>query len=233
VTANECANALLAVGAAPVMSLDRDDAADLARVASAVVLNIGTLNPAFMEVALAAGRTARERGIPLVLDPVGAGATRARLEAAGALLSETKPTIIRGNLAEILALLPGAVGAQKGVDSDAAHSPENREKCARLSRERGAVVAVTGPVDLVAQGEKTAEIPGGSPLLTRLTGTGCLLSALVGAYAAVAPEDPFGAAQAAMRHLKKAGEAAASLLSAPENLGEFRVRLFDALATLR
>ncbi|MDR3037845.1 MAG: hydroxyethylthiazole kinase, partial [Candidatus Adiutrix sp.] len=188
VTVGDCANALLALGAAPVMSDDPADARDLAAVASATVLNIGTVGEPQLEVLLAAGHWAKKSGRPVVLDPVGAGATATRLAASERLLKETSPDIIRGNLSEIKALA-GLKGGQRGVDSAPAAGDDLAGVAALagdLAGRRGAVVAVTGATDVVAAAGRTWFVSGGSPLLTRLTGTGCLLSALTGAYAAAA-----------------------------------------------
>jgi hydroxyethylthiazole kinase len=241
VTVTDCANALLAVGASPVMSDDPDDARDLAAIASALVINIGTISSRTEPVMDAALAAAKARGIPVVLDPVGAGATPRRLEAARKFAGDA--TIIRGNASEILALA-GASGVQKGVDSSASGPLSDLVPRARaLAGRLGAVVAATGETDVATDGETTVEIPGGHVLLTRLTGTGCLLSALAGAYAGATPDAPLAAAAAALKHLAKSGElAAASLARAgsaqagsleSEALGSFKTLLFDRIATLR
>jgi hydroxyethylthiazole kinase len=234
VTANDCANALLAAGASPVMSLDENDARELAGIASAVVLNIGTADGAQLAAMLGAGRAARRLGKPVVLDPVGAGATAMRLEAARRILDEVGPTVIRGNASEILTLA-GAVagGGQKGVDSVSQAGLEALEGAARrLSESCSAVVAISGPTDVVAEGQKLANVTGGSALMTRITGSGCILSSIVAACAGAAPDRPCQATIAAMALLKEAGSLAEGRLSAPGNLGEFRVRLMDAIAEL-
>ena len=230
VTIGDCANALLAIGAAPVMSGDPDDARDLAALASATVLNIGTVGPAQFQVLLAAGRGARASGRPVVLDPVGAGATATRRTAAESLLLETRPDIIRGNLSEIKALA-GLDGVQRGVDSTAGDDLSAVAALAgELANRLSAVVAVTGATDVVAAGGRTWFIGGGSPLLTRLTGTGCLLSSMVGAYAGVAEGDLDLAAAGALAHLALAGQRAAENLGQGPLLGTFKTRLFDNLA---
>ena len=230
VTIGDCANALLAIGAAPVMSNDPDDARGLAALASATVLNIGTVGPAQLEVLLAAGRGARASGRPVVLDPVGAGATATRRTAAESLLREVRPDIIRGNLSEIKALA-GLEGVQRGVDSATGGDlPAVAALAGELAGRLSAVVAVTGPTDVLATGGQTWFISGGSPLLTRLTGTGCLLSAMVGAYAGVTGADPALAAVGALAHLALAGQRAAESLDQAPLLGTFKARLFDHLA---
>ncbi|MDR1049495.1 MAG: hydroxyethylthiazole kinase [Deltaproteobacteria bacterium] len=230
VTVTDCANGLLAVGASPVMSEDPSDAAALAAMASSVVVNIGTINDRQEPVMEAAAKAARDRGLPLVLDPVGAGASRRRLEAARKFLEAA--TIVRGNASEILALA-GDEGLQKGVDSSSAMSDELlAEAAAGLARARGVVVAVSGRVDLVTDGGQLAVIPGGTPLLTKLTGTGCLLSVIVGAYAGCFPKDQLRATAAAHMHLARAAENAQEDLARPLALGTFKTRLFDELALL-
>ena len=240
VTIGDCANALLAIGAAPVMSDDPDDARDLAALASATVLNIGTVGPAQLEVLLAAGRGARAAGRPVVLDPVGAGATATRRTAAESLLREVRPDIIRGNLSEIKALA-GLEGVQRGVDSTAGDDLSAVAALAgELAGRLSAVVAVTGATDVVATTGRTTTgrttagrtwfIGGGSPLLTRLTGTGCLLSAMVGAYAGAAGGDLALATAGALAHLALAGQRAAENLGQAPLLGTFKIRLFDNLA---
>jgi hydroxyethylthiazole kinase len=231
VTVTDCANAILAVGASPVMSLDENDARELAQIASSLVLNIGTAYDAQLATMLGAGRTASGRGIPVVLDPVGAGATRMRMEASRRILEEVGPTIVRGNASEILALA-GAIGyVQKGVDSEG-DQPEAAllEAAGRLSEKHSCVVAVTGPQDHIVQGNKRSTVYGGSELMARITGTGCMLSAVVGACAGAAPDRPFEAAMAAMKAMKEAGSRAEAALSGPLRLGEYRTRLVDELA---
>jgi hydroxyethylthiazole kinase len=231
VTVTDCANALLAVGASPVMSDDPSDAAALAAMASALVINIGTISDHQEAVMAAAWSRARADGVPIVLDPVGAGATPRRLAAANRFLEGA--AIVRGNASEILAL-HGAGGSQKGVDSSAAEGLQALEAAALdLAKTRGVVVAVTGETDIVAGPDGRSErIEGGHVLLTRLTGTGCLLSAVTGATLGAAKDDPFEAAAAALRLVAGAGErAAAALDRVGGHLGAYKTLLFDGLAS--
>jgi hydroxyethylthiazole kinase len=229
VTVTDCANALLAIGASPVMSDDPGDAASLASLASALVINIGTVSDHQETVMAAAHAAAMAKGRPVVLDPVGAGATPRRLAAGRRFMAGA--AVVRGNASEILAL-KGAGAGQKGVDSSASDSLEAIEAAAmELARSAGAVVAVTGETDVATDGTKAERIAGGHVLLTRLTGTGCLLSAITGAYVGASPEDPLGAAAAALRHVARAGERAAAAL-AGGSLGVFKTLLFDHLATV-
>jgi hydroxyethylthiazole kinase len=171
----------------------------------------------------AAGHAARARHLPIVLDPVGAGATRLRTETALRLLAEVKPTIIRGNASEILSLAM-AGGATKGVDSTRGVE-EARETAIAIAKDSGALVVVTGPEDFITDGERRVRLANGHPLMSRVTGTGCVCSALVGAFAAV-QSDPLLASIGALAVYGIAGEMAAEGDPGP---GSFRTRLIDAL----
>lgn len=226
VVMNVTANALLAIGASPVMAHAVEEVEEMAGLAGALVLNIGTLSPPWIEAMFRAGRAARARGIPIVLDPVGAGATRLRTETARQLLDELRPAIVRGNASEILALAGGDFRA-RGVDS--AHPVEMARAAAEeLARRFGVVAAVTGAEDYVTDGVRVARIANGHPLMSRITGSGCTASALTGAFAAVAP-DAFTAAAAALVVFGRCGETAAVGDPGP---GTYQVRLLDALAAI-
>jgi hydroxyethylthiazole kinase len=230
VTVTDCANGLLAIGASPVMSEDPEDAQALAGLAQALVVNIGTINPASQAVMEAAVAVATERGIPVTLDPVGAGASQRRLSASMAFLAPAG--IVRGNASEILALAGHGAG-QKGVDSSSREGEEALvENAAKLAQRAKAIVAVSGPADFITDGHRVIKIEGGTPLLTKLTGTGCLLTALVGAYVGASPGEPLLATAAAHVHLAKAGEMAQARLERPMSLGSFKVALFDELARM-
>lgn len=225
VVMNTTANALIAAGASPAMIHAPEEAGEFAAVAGALVVNIGTLAPLWVEGMLAATAGARAAGRPWILDPVGAGATAYR-KATVARLLEEKPAVIRGNASEILAVA-GGVASGRGVDSTA--GTEAAEDAARrLARDSGAVVVVSGAVDLVTDGVRMVRIANGTPMLTRVTGTGCTATALIGAYLA-AGIAPLEAAVAGMCHLAIAGELAAEEAPGP---GTFAVRLTDALASL-
>jgi len=226
VVMNTTANALLAIGAAPVMAHAVEEVEEMAGLAGALVLNIGTLSAAWVEAMVRAGREARRRKIPVVLDPVGCGATRFRTDVSRRLLREVAPTIVRGNASEIGALLGGEGGA-RGVDSR--HSPEQILNAARaLSRSAGCVVSMSGPVDIIVAGDSLARISNGHPLMAAVTGMGCAASALTGAFAAVNPA-PFEAAAHAMAVMGIAGEMAAERSTGP---GSFQMHLLDALFLL-
>jgi hydroxyethylthiazole kinase len=220
------ANALLALGASPVMAHAVEEMEDITRIASALVLNIGTLSPHWIEAMHRAGSVAKARGIPVVLDPVGVGASRYRTETALALLDAASPSIVRGNASEILTLA-GEEGGAKGVDStagsDAASGPART-----LARRTGGAVSVSGATDLVTDGDTLLRILNDTPLMTRVTGMGCTASAITGAFAAVNP-DPLRAAAHAMAVMAVAGERAAEGATGP---GSFLPRFHDALHTL-
>lgn len=218
------ANALLAIGASPAMVHAREEAGELAGLASAVVLNIGTLSPPWVDAMHDAARVARSRSRPVVLDPVAAGATAYRRETGVALL-ETGVDIVRGNASEIRALVGGGA-AGRGVD---ATDPVEAalEAAGQLAAETGAVVATTGARDLLTDGRRVVEVRGGHPIMTRVTAIGCALSSLVGAFAAVT-EDRFEATTAALAAMKICGRKA-SFAGGP---GSFRTALLDALYAL-
>ncbi len=218
------ANALLAIGAAPVMAHAVEEVEEMVGLARALVLNIGTLSPRWVEAMLQAGLAATARGIPVVLDPVGAGATRYRTDTALRILEDVRPTIVRGNASEILSL-ERAAGGTKGVDSSRAVE-EAREAALALARRSGAVVAVTGPEDLVCDAQREIRVANGHPLMSRVTGTGCVASALTGAFAAVEP-DPLLAVASALVVFGVVGEIAAA--GDDVRPGSFRTRLIDGL----
>lgn len=227
VVMNTTANALLAVGAAPVMAHAQEEVADMAALADALVLNIGTLEPAWVRAMLTAGAAAGRKGIPIVLDPVGAGATPLRTDSARRILTEVPVSIVRGNASEILAL-DDAGHRTRGVD---ATDPVEAARSAarRLAERREIIVAVTGAVDYVTNGQQAVAIANGHPLMSRVTGTGCMASALVGAFAAGPDADAFEATVAALAVFGCCGESAAVSAGGP---GSFQVYLLDALYTI-
>jgi hydroxyethylthiazole kinase len=216
------ANALLAVGAAPAMVDEPAEAGEFAAIASAVLVNVGTVHRRTAEAMRLAARAAGEAGRPWVLDPVAVGALTFRTELAADLV-ELRPSVVRGNASEVMALA-GAGKGGRGVDSTDA--PDDALEAAReLARRTRGVVAVSGPVDVVTDGERVVRVGGGSVLLTRTTGAGCALGAITAAYVATAG-DLFTGAVAAHAHVALAAEAAAALADGP---GTFAVRWLDAL----
>jgi hydroxyethylthiazole kinase len=227
VVMNETANATLALGALPVMAHAREEVEEMAAIAGALVLNIGTLSPHWVDAMLLAGRVANERGVPVVLDPVGAGATTYRTETAKRILDEVDVTVLRGNAGEV-ATLVGVAAEVRGVESMAVDG-DPAALAREAGRRLGLVASVTGPVDHVSDGETVISIANGHPLLATVTGTGCISSALTGCFLAVNREAPLAAAAEALVAFGVAGEDAANGAKGP---GSFHVGLYDGLAAL-
>ena len=223
VVMNLTANALLALGASPVMAHAQEEVAEMAALARSLVINIGTLSAPWIAAMFQAGGAARRRALPIVLDPVGAGATAFRTATARRLLDELTPAIVRGNASEIRALASDE-RATRGVDS--AHAPEDAAvAAAALSGRTGGVVVASGAIDLVVSGGMEARVANGHPMMAKVTGMGCTASALAGAFAAVNPSAR-DAAVNAMAVMGIAGELAAESAAGP---GTFLTRFLDAL----
>lgn len=226
VAMNIAANVLLAAGASPAMVHAAEEAGEFAGIASALTINIGTLSTQWIDGMQAAAKAAASAAKPWVLDPVAHYATAFRRNAVADLLA-LHPTIIRGNASEIIAL---AGGESRGQGVDSRDPVEQAEGSARwLAERQRAVVAVTGAVDFVTDGERAVRIEGGSALMPQVTALGCSLTCLVGAFAATAPEDIFGATVAALSTFAIAGEDATLGAAGP---GSFSWRFLDALAAL-
>ena len=223
VVMNTTANALLAIGASPVMAHAVEEVEEMAALASALVLNIGTLSATWIDAMIRAGLAARRRGIPTVLDPVGSGATRLRTTTAAQLLETVAPAIVRGNASEI-ASLAGAAAGTKGVDSTRS-SLDVVDMAGQLAERAHCVVVVSGATDVIVGHGKVAKVLNGDPLMPRVTGMGCTASALTGAFAAVNPS-PFEAALNAMALMGIAGEIAAEEADGP---GSLQLRFLDVL----
>jgi len=225
VVMNDTANILLALGASPVMAHAIEEVREMVAYAGALVLNIGTLEERWIEAMIAAGEEANARGIPVALDPVGAGATTFRTATTERIRSRVKVAVVRGNAAA-LAALAGMEAKIRGVDSVASGDPA---LAAGLAAARfGGAAVVSGAVDYVSDGSRVAEIHNGHPLMSRITGSGCMATATVGAFLAVEP-DPLLAAAEAMIAFGIAGELAAEHSAGP---GTFRAELMDAVAAL-
>lgn len=225
------ANALLALGASPAMVHAREELDDFGAFASALVVNIGTLSGPWVESMLQASAGAHTRGTPWILDPVGAGATRFRNDTVTQLM-QNRPTILRGNASEILAVatalgLGNTAAKPKGVDSMNT-TDEAAEVAVILARGTGTVVVASGAIDVITDGRRVTRLANGSPLMTQVTAVGCSLSAIAGAFAASTP-DAFAAAVAAVAVTGIAGELAARDTTAP---GSFRTAFIDRLATI-
>ena len=227
VVMNNTANALLAIGASPIMAHWVSEMEEMTAIAGALVINIGTLDDKWIEGMIAAGKAATKRGIPVILDPVGVGATSQRTEAALNIINECHPTIIRGNASEIMALMDAGVKS-KGVDSSAS-SDDAVESSMKLANMTGAVVVISGETDYITDGSKVYTVEGGSPVMTSVTGMGCTSTAIVGAFAAVI-SDPMAAATAAMAVMSLAGERAAEY---SRGNGSMQVNFLDELYNLK
>lgn len=227
VVMNNSANALLAIGASPVMAHWTSEMEEMTAIAGALVINIGTLDDKWIEGMIAAGLAASRRGTPVVLDPVGAGATSQRTEAALRIIEQCRPTIIRGNASEIMALVDAGIKS-KGVDSSAS-SDDALESAKRLAAATGAVVVISGETDYITNGTDVYTVEGGSPIMTSVTGMGCTATAVVGACAAVVA-DPMVAATAAMAMMSLAGERAAEY---SRGNGSMQINFLDELYNLR
>jgi hydroxyethylthiazole kinase len=227
VVMNETANATLAIGALPVMAHAPEEVEEMVAFAGALVLNIGTLSSHWVDAMLAAGRAANAAGIPVVLDPVGAGATRYRTETAKRILDEVQVAVLRGNAGEI-ATLVGVAAEVRGVESIGAEG-DAADLAREAGRTLGLVASVTGPTDHVSDGERIVVISNGDPMLATITGTGCMSSAITGCFLAVNHDRVLDAAAEALIAFGVAGEDAARDAKGP---GSFHVGLYDALAAL-
>ena len=237
VTANDCANILLACGGSPIMADDPAEVEEVTALCGGLVLNLGTLNTRTVPAMLAAGKRANALGRPVVLDPVGAGASRLRTDTALQLIAQVRFAVIRGNISEIKALALGG-GSTQGVDADLgdAVTADTLEETARFVKgfatQTGAVIAVTGATDIAADGERAFCIFNGHPMMRAVTGTGCQLSALTGAFAAASPDRPLEAAAAALCAMGVCGELAHRRLGALDGSASYRNYIIDAVYRL-
>ena len=234
VTVNDCANMVLACGASPIMADDAAEVEDITTICGGLNINIGTLNSRTITSMLLAGKKANALGHPVVLDPVGAGASRLRTDTAYRLLRDVKFAVIRGNISEIKTLASGT-GTTKGVDADVADkvTEENLDSAVAFAKkfaaQTGAVIAITGAIDIVADGERAFCIRNGHPMMSAVTGTGCQLSALTAAFCAANPDKPLEAAAAAVCAMGLAGETAHSRLSRLDGNATYRNYIIDAI----
>ena len=236
VTVNDCANIILAAGGSPSMAEDIREAAECAAAASALVCNLGAIDK--VDSMLAAGQSANAAGRPVVLDPVAAGGTALRRQESARLLEGVRFSVIRGNASEIRALARQEQ-AGSGVDVSAADAvtevtlPRTVETARLLSGRTGAVVAVSGPIDILTDGAQTVLLRNGCATMARITGSGCMLSALLGAFCGAMPDRPFEAACGACAAMGVAGELAEErrLRNGTGN-ATFRTDLIDAVFNL-
>jgi hydroxyethylthiazole kinase len=233
VTVNDCANAVLALGASPIMADDLDEVAEIVALSAALVLNIGTLNRRTIASMVAAGKKANTLKIPVVLDPVGAGASTLRNQTTRQLLEQVRMTVVRGNMSEIR-FISGLDASTKGVDAseaDIVGSSQKGEQIAQaLAQKLGCVVAITGAIDYVSDGTHTARIANGHPLLASITGAGCMSTALIGAFSG-STSNYFEAAVSGILCMGIAGEMAYQV-AGDRGTGSFRTALIDSIGKL-
>ena len=234
VTVNDVANVLLACGASPIMSDEPNDVEDITTICGGLNINIGTLNKSSIEGMYRAGRRAGALGHVVLLDPVGAGASALRTNTAVGLMDEIRFTAIRGNISEIKTLALGS-GTTKGVDADVADavtedSLDGAVKFARdLAAKTGAIIAITGAIDLVADADRCYVIRNGRPEMGRITGTGCQLSGMMTAFLVANPDTPLDAAAAAVCTMGLAGEIGWSRMQEGDGNSTYRNRIIDAI----
>jgi len=226
VTVNDCANITLCAGGSPVMAEAADEAEQMVQHASALVLNIGTLMNETIKAMIIAGKAANKKGIPVILDPVGAGATKYRMDTVRKILKEVKVSIIKGNAGEIGALA-GAGGKVRGVDSDGLEG-DPAEACKALSKMTGATIVMTGAVDIITDGKRVAVVNNGHEMMSSVSGTGCMAGAVIGCYAGCS-DDMLVASAAALAVFCIAGNKAAKRSKGP---GTFIMNLKDEMVNL-
>lgn len=237
VTVNDCANILLACGASPIMADDVDEAEEISSLCGGTNINIGTLNQRTIPAMLKAGKQANALGHPVVLDPVGAGASRLRTDTAYKLLEEIRFSVIRGNISEIKTLANGR-GTTKGVDADVADTvteeslPEAVAFAKAFARHTGAVIVISGAIDIIADSGRAYCVYNGHPMMSSITGTGCQLSALVAAYVTANPGRQLDAAAAAVCAMGVCGEIAHDRLSPLDGNSSYRNYIIDAIYNL-
>ena len=234
VTVNDCANILLACGGSPIMADDPEEAEEITSICGGLTINIGTLNHRTIPSMLLAGKKANELAHPVVLDPVGAGASRLRTGTALKLLENIKMTVIRGNISEIKTLALGS-GTTKGVDADVADQVTEENLDAAVSfvkafaKKSGSIVAITGAIDLVSDGETCYVIRNGRPEMGKITGTGCQLSGVMTAYITANPDNQLEAAAAAVCTMGLAGEIGWGYMQKGDGNATYRNRIIDAI----
>ncbi|WP_459480317.1 hydroxyethylthiazole kinase [Clostridium saccharoperbutylacetonicum] len=233
VTVNDCANILLALGASPIMADDIREAADITSISSALVINIGTLNERTIEAMIASGKKANELNIPVVFDPVGAGASEFRNATTKRILEEVKVSVLRGNMSEVK-FIAGLQATTKGVDaSEADINAANEEGviiAKKLALMLNCTVAITGVTDIIADGKRVVILENGHKMLANVTGTGCMTTALVGAYCG-AGTDCFLAAVSGIISMGIAGEIAFEK-AGQVGTGSFHIAIIDAISNL-
>lgn len=237
VTVNDCANVALAIGGSPIMADDIGEVEDIVGLSSALVVNMGTLNERTIKSMLTAGKKANALGVPVIFDPVGAGASDLRNRTAQMMINEVELAVIRGNMSEIKSI-SGLESKTKGVDVSErdivqAKDLEHASNIARkLSNNLNCVIAITGATDIISDGKKAFFIDNGHPMLSSITGTGCMCTSLIGVYSAVT-DDYLSAATAGVSSMGIAGEIAYhKLIKNEEGSGGFRIKLMDSIYRL-
>ena len=234
VTVNDVANVLLAAGGSPIMSDDADDVEDITSICGGLNINIGTLNKNTIPSMFLAGKKANELGHIVLLDPVGAGASRLRTDTANRLMQEVRFDAVRGNISEIKTLCTGS-GSTKGVDADAvdavteANLDDGVQLVKTFAAQTGCIIAVTGAIDLVSDGERCWCIRNGRAEMSRITGTGCQLSALMTAFLVANPDRKLDAAAAAVCMMGLAGEIGLANMQPGDGNSTYRNRIIDAI----
>lgn len=238
VTVNDVANMMLACGGSPIMSDEILDVEDITSICNATVINIGTLNQNTIEAMIAAGKKANELGHPVLLDPVGAGASRLRTETTFRLLKEVKFSVIRGNISEIKTVYSGS-GSTKGVDADVAdvvtedNLADTITFAKKLSETTGAVIAITGAIDIITDAKQAYAVRNGVAAMSRITGTGCMLDGVIAGYVAANPDNVVKAVVAAIAAEGLCGEIAAKKIEAEgSGTSSLRMHLIDAMSNL-
>ncbi|NRT79166.1 hydroxyethylthiazole kinase [Clostridium beijerinckii] len=233
VTVNDCANILLAIGASPIMADDIKEAADITKISSALVINIGTLNERTIESMIASGKKANELSIPVVFDPVGAGASEFRNSTTKRLLEEVKISVLRGNMSEIK-FISGLGSTTKGVDAsenDArTGNDEGIDVAKNLAKKLQCTVAITGATDIISDGERVVILENGTKMLSNVTGTGCMTTALIGAFCG-AGSDYFIGAVSGIISMGISGEIALDK-AGKIGTGSFHIAIIDAISNL-
>ncbi len=238
VTVNDCANILLACGGSPIMADDIGEVEDITAICNALVINIGTLNERTIASMLKAGKKANALNHPVILDPVGAGASILRTKTTFELLKQVKFAVIRGNISEIKTVYAGS-GQTQGVDASAADmvTEENLDEAVNfakvLSERTGAVIVITGAIDIVADSRRAYVIRNGHPMMSKITGTGCMLTCVIGAYCAANPDKLLEASAAAVCAMGLCGEMAYKRIQeSGGGTSSFRMYIIDAMSQL-
>jgi len=229
VTINDCANMTLAIGASPIMAYDEAEVEEVVSMASSLVLNIGTLSSDSIKSMILAGKKANELNIPVILDPVGVGATRLRTRAIEEILDNVKISVIKGNMSEIKSIA-GLKVSIRGVDSTA-DSEDGGEVAKELASKLECIVAITGEKDIISDGKKIIYINNGHEILSKLTGTGCMTASLIASYCGVT-SDYLTATLGGILSMGIGGELAFESLKPNEGIGSYKVNLFDSIYNL-